>query len=330
MGKAREYADSPRRASPWAVHFDGVAALSSPRNRRWREREGVEPTVDTVGCPPSDLKSGPSAPDNKGLLEEFLQDRRARGLSPQTLRFYHGYLALFVSRVNQFVFLLTKHDLSTFLDGLSCGPGGKHAYFRAIRAFYRWALEDGLIERSPTDRMKAPKVPKPIRHTVPLDAVPTLMAACIEVRDKLIISLLADTGVRRSELAAILVRDIDASRRTIKIWGKGAMQRLVVYGPTTAMLMADYLPGVRCERLFTIAGWGVEQMLKRLEKATGIKCNAHAFRRTFATKSVRNGMNLFYVQSLLGHSSLTMTRIYAEQVNSEDAIKAYKPIIKKS
>ena len=60
----------------------------------------------------------------------------------------------------------------------------------------------------------------------------------------------------------------------------------------------------------------------------GIKCNAHSFRRTFATESVRNGMNLFHVQSLLGHSSLTMTRIYAEQVNSEDAIEAYKAVVR--
>ena len=54
----------------------------------------------------------------------------------------------------------------------------------------------------------------------------------------------------------------------------------------------------------------------------------HSVRRTFATESVRNGMNLFHVQSLLGHSSLAMTRIYAEQVNSEDAIKAYKAIVR--
>ena len=176
--------------------------------------------------------------------------------------------------------------------------------------------------------MKAPKVPKPIRHTVPLDAFPTLLAACDEVRDKLILALLADTGVRRSELAAILVRDIDTNRRTIKIWGKGARQRLVVFGPSTASLLTDYLHRVMGERLFEFGVYGIEQMLKRLEITTGIKCNAHSFRRTFATESVRNGMNLFYVQSLLGHSSLTMTRIYAEQVNNEDAIKAYKPIVR--
>ena len=72
----------------------------------------------------------------------------------------------------------------------------------------------------------------------------------------------------------------------------------------------------------------IEVALKRLEHRTGIKCNAHAFRRTFACESVRNGLNLFYIQSLLGHSTLTMTRIYAEQVGSEDAIRAYKAIVR--
>ena len=81
------------------------------------------------------------------------------------------------------------------------------------------------------------------------------------------------------------------------------------------------------DKLFDLNEWGISEMLERLERRTGIKCNAHAFRRTFATESVRNGVNLFYIQSLLGHSTLTMTRIYAEQVNSEDAIKAYKPIV---
>ena len=81
------------------------------------------------------------------------------------------------------------------------------------------------------------------------------------------------------------------------------------------------------DRLLTMPARGISSMLHRLQTQTGIRCNAHAFRRTFATESVRNGLNVFYVQSLLGHSNLTMTRIYAEQVSSEDAIKAYKPIV---
>ena len=116
---------------------------------------------------------------------------------------------------------------------------------------------------------------------------------------------------------------------TIRVWGKGARQRVVRFGPQTDSLLNEYLSSYdQSEVLFGMKPRGIAHMLQRLETATGIKCNAHAFRRTFACESVRNGMNLFYVQSLLGHSSLTMTRIYAEQVNSEDAIKAFKPIVR--
>ena len=106
------------------------------------------------------------------------------------------------------------------------------------------------------------------------------------------------------------------------MWGKGAKQRIVCYGTATATYMAEYLDEMELKGHQAIIPnvWAITNLLKELEERTGIKCNAHSFRRTFATESVRNGMNLFHVQSLLGHSSLTMTRIYAEQVDSEDAI----------
>ena len=176
--------------------------------------------------------------------------------------------------------------------------------------------------------MKAPKVPKPLRHAVSVENIPRLLAACDAVRDKLIVLMLADTGLRLSELASIDLDGIDFQKQIIRVWGKGAKQRIVGYGPQTATLLAEYLNSTSVTNvLFNLKGRGIQFMLWRLEKRTSIKCNAHAFRRTFATESVSNGLNIFYVQSLLGHSSLTMTRIYAEQVNSEDAIKAYKPIV---
>ena len=176
--------------------------------------------------------------------------------------------------------------------------------------------------------MKAPKVPKPIRYAVPVDALPILLDACASRRDQLVVALLADTGLRRSELAGVQLENIDLANETIRVWGKGAKQRIVRYGPTSAAILGAYLSHNTCgETLLGLASDGVRQSLERLERRTGIKCNAHAFRRTFACESVRNGLNLFYVQSLLGHSTLTMTRVYADQVGSEDAIRAYKPIV---
>lgn len=100
---------------------------------------------------------------------------------------------------------------------------------------------------------------------------------------------------------------------------------MVAYGPTTAQLLAAFKPADGT--LLGLSKGDVSNTLRRLEWHTKIKCNAHAFRRMFACESIRKGMDSFHVQSLLGHSSLTMTRVYAEQVRSEDAVKAYRPII---
>ena len=210
---------------------------------------------------------------------------------------------------------------------LTCNPGGKHSYLRALRAFFSWAEETDLIPRSPCARVRL-KVPKPLRYAVKVENVLILLAACQSSRDKLIVLLLADTGLRLSELASVKAQDVNLETSTISVWGKGAKQRVVRYGPRTEQLLVEYLSETNYQgNLFGLSNYGVSKVLKTLQRKTGIKCNPHAFRRTFATESVRNGLNLFYVQSLLGHNSLTMTRIYAEQVNSEDAIKAYKPIV---
>ena len=188
-------------------------------------------------------------------------------------------------------------------------------------------MESDLIEVNPCSKVRI-KLPKPLRRAVRVEDIPRLLEACETPRDRALVSMLADTGLRLSELASIRPDDVGRDSQTLTVWGKGAKQRVGRYGPQTARLLEEYLsecpPG---ETLFGLKPRGISIMLYRLGQATGVKCNAHAFRRTFATESVRNGLNLFYVQSLLGHSSLTMTRIYAEQVSSEDAIKHYKPIV---
>ena len=214
------------------------------------------------------------------------------------------------------------------LYSVDCGPGGKHAYFRAIRAFYKWAESEAHIATAP--RMVAPRVPKPLRYAVPVDVISRLLVAAESTLVRLIVSLLADTGLRRAELCSVDWSDIDRNSDTIRVWGKGSRERLVRYGPHTRAILDRWQ--TECDSpgsgsVLGIKPTGMQDVLKRLGDRTGIKCNAHAFRRTFATESVRNALNVFYVQSLLGHSSLTMTRIYAEQVSSEDAIKAYIPIV---
>ena len=285
-------------------------------------RVGIEPTTRGFSVRP--WRAG-NEPD---LIRLFLDDRRSKELSPATIRFYAHYLLNFNSGNGVPLLLLDKAAVQQALHALPCSPGGKHAYLRALRAFYSWAADTGLIDKSPCHKVQI-RVPKPLRHTVGTVAIPDLLTACGTARDALIVSMFADTGLRLSELASVRFQDMNLESKTVRVWGKGAKQRVVRYGPRTAEILDQYLRHATTgDTLLGMNPRGIAIMLYRLGKATGIRCNAHAFRRTFACESVRNGLNLFYVQSLLGHSTLAMTRIYAEQVNSEDAIKAYKPIVR--
>ena len=251
------------------------------------------------------------------------------GLSPRTIEFYEQKLDKLTSyKTSKSLLEYTRQDILDILHSLGTSQGDKQAHLRVFKAFYNWVGDSDFVNTvntNPCRRLKI-KSPKPLRHAVKLDEVPTLLEGCTTLRNKLIVSLLCETGLRLSELESIKTQDIDFEARTIKVWGKGSKQRIVSYGEVTGAFMREYKH--EDEQYLGITYNAIKLMLHKLGKATGVKCNPHAFRRMFATESVRNGMNLFHVQSLLGHSNLAMTRLYAEQVNSEDAVIAYKPILK--
>jgi len=93
------------------------------------------------------------------VVESFLADRHLRGLSPSTCRFYEGYPRRFVHAIDKSLLEVSKADLDIVLASLSCNAGGKHAYYRVLRAFFRWACQEGLLANSPMVNMKAPAAP---------------------------------------------------------------------------------------------------------------------------------------------------------------------------
>jgi site-specific recombinase XerD len=251
-------------------------------------------------------------------IKAFLKHCQNRNLSPKTIEFYRKKLNRCLPLTQNL--LTTKAQVEGWLGQMNTSPGNKMAYLRALRAFYSWAEDTGRIKTNPCHRIHL-KVPKPLRYTLKLASIPLLLDNCQSDRDRLIVCLLADTGLRQSEVAGIQAHDVQMDVQIIKVMGKGSKERVVRFGPTTQHYLE--LAGLP----LGLSDRGIATMLLRLGKRTGIHCNAHSFRRLYACESIRGGMNLFHVQSLLGHSNLSMTRLYAEQVNSEDAIKHYRAII---
>lgn len=159
------------------------------------------------------------------------------------------------------------------------------------------------------------------------EQVSSLINAAHTIRDKCIISLFADSGLRLRELADIRNKDIDWENNTVTVWGKGNRQRKAPFTAKTAKLMHEILGSNGNNGcVWGINSRGISIMLERLGNCTGIKCNPHSFRRGFACNLHRKGLSTLDIMHLGGWSSLSMVLRYTQSISFEDCLKHYRQI----
>lgn len=160
-------------------------------------------------------------------------------------------------------------------------------------------------------------------------------------RNLLILSLLISTGVRISELCHITLENINAQSREITILGKGKKERILYVGSDeTYSLLIDYIDTYRVKMdKFLFLGYdkkaslteqSVRLLFKSINKKLGIEKNItpHMFRHTFATMLLDSGVDIRYIQQILGHSSIAVTQIYTyvSQIKQQEILVKKNPI----
>jgi site-specific recombinase XerD len=263
------------------------------------------------------------------LVSNFLKSRR-QGLSLRSIEFYQCYL----NRTRNVIgFHITAQDISQFLSNLGCSNGGKHAYYRVLRAFYNWLYSPrsgyGLnAQDNPMLLVESPKVERKILPSLTPEQLAYLIDQAECIRDKAIISLFADSGLRLSELANIEQANIDWQHRLIKVVCKGNKEGLAPFGQRTDKLLQEWLSEYNTNgKLWDINHWGISIMLRRLSAKTGLPCNPHTFRRTFASLLSKRGIDSLHIMRLGRWSSLSMVDRYTRSVQFEDSLKLYTSIM---
>lgn len=204
----------------------------------------------------------------------------------------------------------------------------------SVKAFSTWAVKQGYLRTDEAAKLSSPKVPKHLPKVLdPKEASAAMDNAKSAdelhlVRDTAMLELLYATGMRVSELTGIDLHDIDSSRQTIRVLGKGNKERIVPFGDAANTALNAWL--ARREELAKdpdalfvgTRGKRIDQrQVRRVVEAAG-EVSPHALRHSTATHLLEGGADLRVVQELLGHSSLQTTQVYTH-VTSERLKKVF-------
>jgi integrase/recombinase XerD len=221
---------------------------------------------------------------------------------------------------------LSAKGINEFLSGLEC-KNGKHSYFRTLRVLCNWMVRNGMMKENPIMNVDAPKVHRRILPSLSNIEVMSLLDQAINPTHKAIISLLADSGMRLSEVANVKTGDIDWGTNTLLIWGKGSKQRRAPFTDSTGRLLRD-IPYLQGRNMWNMTRRGIQSMLKDYHEKSGLPCNAHTFRRTFASNLHRRGVDVEHIMRLGGWETLDMVVRYTRSVKFEDSLSLYQEAMK--
>ncbi|MBX3002775.1 MAG: tyrosine-type recombinase/integrase [Anaerolineales bacterium] len=262
---------------------------------------------------------------------DFILSRQAILCSEQTIKWY-GYTAgnfigwLKENNVGHPAEIQARH-VRLFLAEL-VGKGLKdssvNGYARSIKTLLKFLHAEGY---TPIEtKFSMPAVAKKRLPIITAEELRHILAST-GLRDTALIMLLVDSGLRRAELCALNWEDIDLENGAIQVHrGKGGKARIVVIGAKTRRALLRYRrtieakhnsPVIQTRDGFRVTFGGLRSILLRISKRTGIHITPHALRRTFATLSLRAGMNPLHLQGLLGHSSLEMTNHYVQMLDDD-------------
>jgi site-specific recombinase XerD len=295
----------------------------------------------------------PSPASFPRLLEFYLNILDGEEVSPATIATYRQRVGNFLSTIadaNLSLNQVTKLEIRLYLAKLKqrgCIASTIEAYFRALRAFFNKMVVEGILpEPSPMKGMEAPKIPKLIPRTFTHDDVYRMLALCpqnnyLGIRNRTILLIFMDTGIRLCEMTGIQLADIDKEYEMIRVYGKGAKERVVPLGKKAQKALLKYKALFRSnpdDRLpclwLTEEGrplhlMGIRIMIRRLIRRAGIsgvKIGPHAFRHFAATNYLMNGGDKSTLKTLLGHSTYKMVDRYSGSVEMELMQKMHRNV----
>lgn len=293
--------------------------------------------------------------DYDACLNDFIKRCKIRNLSEDTVKYYWQKLTLFRDLLEQqristdptkmSLEIIQNNIILYLMDNGNYKASSINALLRAVRAFYNYLYENGMIEHNPVRKLALVKAQKKVIETFSRDQLLRLFdqpntATFTGFRDLTMLQLFVETGIRLREMSDLMVRDIRWEDAQILVKGKGAKDRLVPFQPKMRRQLRKYVTirgDIACDHLFVnidnhpLSRRQIQDRVRKYGRMANIKnvrCSPHTLRHTFAKLSVQNGADVFALQAVLGHESLDMVRNYVNLFSNEvaDAHRKFSPL----
>ena len=277
------------------------------------------------------------------IMEEYLvYCKMQKRLDKKTLKAYYIDLTQFSDFFeNPVIYMLSVSDIESYIGYLNQNYKPKTAKRKlaSLKAFFHYLEYKNIVESNPFNKIRVKfREPLLLPKTIPLHTIEAFLAVIYKenslanttyqkkrtLLDIAIIETLFSTGMRISELCGLKKNDIDLQDTSIRIYGKGAKERIIQIGNDDVIhLLNRYENNLRteiqkCGYFFTkpnatpISDQSVRRMINKYCSLAAINMHItpHMFRHTFATSLLEADVDIRYIQEMLGHSSITVTEIY--------------------
>jgi integrase/recombinase XerC len=270
-----------------------------------------------------------------------------RGASPYTLRNYGAEIGEFIAfararGVHEWAqtdpALIRSWLASLHRQGYEAASVARRLY--ELRSCYRFLQRHHMVADNPASRVHIPAVPRRLPDYLTVEQVFELLEAPdpdepLGMRDRAILELFYSGGLRRGEVLALKVHDVDPAARQVRVWGKGDKQRVALIGRPAAQALQRYLDAGRPQLLAAnpeaatkppaalflnrlgrpiASARTLNTILDHYARQVGLPSSVtpHTLRHSFATHLLEGGADLRVVQELLGHESLQTTTLYTQ------------------
>jgi integrase/recombinase XerD len=261
-----------------------------------------------------------------------------QGASVQTSRAYKLDIARFVTyasikgaKAPAEIGARMLREFVYHLKDLGLSPASIRRNVSAVRTYFKFMLGEGFVVRDPSERLETPKRWRTLPEVLGIEEIEKLLAAPsldepLAFRDRAMLELAYGAGLRVSEWISLGVRDVMLADHVVRVFGKGAKERLVPIGRRAIGAIAIYLRELRPKlengegkgRLFLnsrgrpLSRMGAWKILRKYVDQVGITkpVSPHTLRHSFATHLLEGGADLRAVQEMLGHVDISTTQIY--------------------